>query len=103
MAGAGGVYSTRLILGYGNGPFAYTPPSGKIAIVKQITAANTGGQTAQLNAYMDGVNIWYASIPGKSCAVSQGLFVVVPELVSFYLATDGVAMSLHASGYVLAK
>lgn len=101
MAGAGGVYSQRLILGYGQGPFNYVPPSGKRAIVKQLTAANTGGTPVKLNVYTQGVNLWYADIPGGSCAVSPPLFIVINELETLSMAAAGGSLSLHASGYVL--
>ena len=98
---AGRVYSQRLILQYGQGPFVYTPPSGQRAIVKQLTAANTSAAAVKLNVYMLGVNVWFADVPGGSCAVASGLHIVVNELEAFTMACIAGSMSLSAHGYVL--
>lgn len=95
-----GVYSTRFMMGVTAPALLYSPPAGKRAVVKCITAVNT--ITAAQGASLDigGVFLWYGSIPGASTLVVTGLQVVIYPGEVLKLAG---AANIHAqaSGYLL--
>lgn len=98
---AAGAYSKQFILGLGIGPKTYTPPPGKSAVLKCLTAMN--GTAGAIGATVDiaGIYIWYGSIPGTQTLVVSGLHIVIKPGQVLKMEAALTGCHLQASGYEL--
>lgn len=96
-----GVYSTRFFLAKGVGPFTYVVPSGKRAIVKQMTGANAASTAVQAVLQINDITVWILSIPVNLTGHQEGLQLVVNagETLKLFGTDPGVIASVH--GYLL--
>jgi hypothetical protein len=96
-----GVYSKRFILGQGVGPFSYTVPLGKVAVVKCLTAVNGQSQAVAGAIYVGSVNLWIGSVPGTASAEITGLQIVLNAGETLYMSGNSPGLGLSAHGYLL--
>jgi hypothetical protein len=96
------VYSTRFVLGAMPAPLTYSPPAGKVAVIKCVIVVNTSAGTKLASADIGGVYVWLGSIPAASALQAAGLMVVVNAGEIFKLGGDAT-MHGQASGYLLDK
>lgn len=94
------VYSTRLILAAGAGPFTYTVPAGHRAVVKCMSVSNSSAGAVSLTAYSAAVYLWIASIPGNTSAMAPPTMIVLNAGEFLQVAPQGLGLSVHVSGYV---
>jgi hypothetical protein len=98
---AGGIYSHRFIAAAGAGPWDYFVPPGKVAVVKMISIVNASTSTTQAAAYVAGILVWIASVPGNAGSNNPGLMMVAYAGEAFRLAGSFSTDRLAAFGYLL--
>lgn len=96
-----GVYSYRFVQGNGGGPFLYTVPAGKRAVVKQISAVNFETFVVGCYATIGGGTVWFRSVPGPGSVEVSGVMFVVNAGEAFGLQTGGGSLGMVACGYLL--
>lgn len=98
---AGGVYSTRFILGVGGGPFLFAVPMGKRAIIKFASVVNPSATAQQGVVYINDTSVWVASVPGNSAANATGLMMVLNQGEVLKVVNTSSAMITSVHGYLL--
>jgi hypothetical protein len=98
---AGGIYSKRFAFGQGIGPFVYTVPPGKVAVIKCLTACNQTAGAVAGAIYSGAVNIWIGSVPGGSTVTLTNLQVVLNAGEKLNMSGNAPGLGLTASGYEL--
>lgn len=95
-----GVYSHTFHRHTGTGPWTWTCPTGKRAVVKMMSGVNPAATAQQVVCKVSGTNVWVASLPANSAAFGVGLHLVIDEGEVLEMSTTNSAMSAYAGGFL---
>lgn len=94
-------YSHRFHAHHGTGPWTWTVPDGKTAVVKCVTAYN--GDVAAGTAYLqlDDLTVFLTAVPGAGSVLQPGLMLVFNEGEVMRAGTTNASIRMTVNGYLL--
>ena len=94
------VYSTRFCLNSQSGGVTYTVPAGQRAVVKSVSAFNTGATTLTVYLNVAGPTVWAADVPAQKGAALGGLLLVAYAGESVVLINQGPDLRSIVCGFL---
>lgn len=85
----------------GTGPWTWTCPAGKLAIVKYLSAVNPTANVGQTVAKIGSDNVWVANTPANGAAYNAGLHIVFYSGDVLTLLNTIAGNTAYAAGYLL--